>query len=112
MFSVAWLVGCSIAGILISAVCDGISCLFNAICCIAVNFSLLSIKVKPPVLPTKHPEVWRSLKEGFRYAFGFPPIRAIILLIALISLFGMPFSVLMPVFAREILHGGANTLGY
>ena len=112
MFNVARLVGPSIAGILIAAVGEGICFLFNAVSYIAVIFSLLSIKVKPPVLPTKHPEVWRSLKEGFQYAFGFPPIRAIILLIALISLFGMPFSVLMPVFAREILHGGANTLGY
>jgi MFS family permease len=112
MFNVARLVGPSIAGILIATVGEGICFLFNAVSYIAVIFSLLSIKVTLPVVPTKHPEVWRSLKEGFQYAFGFPPIRAIILLIALVSLFGMPFSVLMPVFAREILHGGANTLGY
>ncbi|MDB5261675.1 MAG: transporter [Adhaeribacter sp.] len=112
MFNVARLVGPSVAGILIALVGEGMCFLINALSYIAVLFSLLSIKVQPPVSQKKHPQAWRSLKEGFQYAFGFPPIRAIILLIALISLFGMPFSVLMPVFARDILHGGANTLGY
>ena len=46
------------------------------------------------------------------YAFSFPPIRTLILIVGLISLFGMPFSVFLPVFARDILHGGANTLGF
>jgi MFS family permease len=112
MFNVARLLGPSIAGILIAAVGEGMCFLFNAVSYVAVIFSLFFIKVPPLVLSNKNTQVWRSLKEGFGYAFGFPPIRAIILLIALISLFGMPFSVLMPVFAREILHGGANTLGY
>src|SRR5690606_9881346 len=52
------------------------------------------------------------LKQGFSYAFGFPPIRTLIMIVGLISMFGMPFSVMLPVFARDILHGGANTLGY
>jgi len=112
MFNMARLVGPSIAGILIAAVGEGMCFLINAISYVAVILSLLLIKVAAPKLPKKETQVWRSLKEGFGYAFGFPPIRAIILLIALISLFGMPFSVLMPVFARDILHGEANTLGY
>ncbi|WP_246151203.1 MFS transporter [Adhaeribacter aerolatus] len=112
MFNMARLVGPSIAGILIAAVGEGMCFLINAISYVAVILSLLLIKVTPFVQSKKDAQIWRSLKEGFGYAFGFPPIRAIILLIALISLFGMPFSVLMPVFARDILHGGANTLGY
>lgn len=112
MFNVARLLGPSIAGILIAAVGEGICFLINAISYVAVIFSLLQIKTTVPVRLTNDNQVWQSLKEGFSYAFGFPPIRAIILLIALISLFGMPFTVLMPVFARDILHGGANTLGY
>jgi MFS family permease len=51
-------------------------------------------------------------KKGFNYAFGFPPIRAILLLLALFSFMGMPYSVLVPVFATKILHGGAQTLGF
>ncbi|MDP2267905.1 MAG: MFS transporter, partial [Deltaproteobacteria bacterium] len=46
------------------------------------------------------------------YAFGFLPIRALILLLSLVSLLGMPFAVLMPVFAKDVFHGGAHTLGF
>lgn len=53
-----------------------------------------------------------ELKEGFAYAFGFPPIRALIVLLALISLFGMPYAVLLPAFAKDIFHGDATTLGW
>jgi MFS family permease len=49
--------------------------------------------------------------EGFAYAFGFQPIRSIILLLAVVSLVGVPYSVLMPVFATEVFHGGPHTLG-
>jgi len=52
------------------------------------------------------------LKEGWQYAMGFSPIRAILLLLALISLVGMPYTVLMPIFAGQVLHGGAHTLGF
>jgi MFS family permease len=54
----------------------------------------------------------RGIWEGFRYAFGFPPIRSILLLVGLVSLVAMPYAVLMPVFARDILGGGPNTLGF
>lgn len=53
-----------------------------------------------------------ELKEGFVYTFGHAPIKSVILLLALVSLTGMPYTVLMPVFAREILHGGAHTYGF
>jgi MFS family permease len=56
--------------------------------------------------------VLKGLKEGFKYAYNFKPIRALLLLIGLVSLTGMPYTVLMPVFARDILHGNAHTLGY
>ena len=54
----------------------------------------------------------QEFKEGFAYAFGFQPVRAIILLLALVSLMGIPYSVLMPVFATEVFHGGPHTLGF
>ena len=53
----------------------------------------------------------QQFTEGFRYAFGFRPIRSIILLLALVSLVGVPYSVLMPVFATTVFHGGPHTLG-
>ncbi len=55
---------------------------------------------------------WHDLKEGLAYVYGFEPIRAIVLLLALVSLMGMPYSVLMPIFARDVLHGGPSELGF
>jgi MFS family permease len=56
--------------------------------------------------------VWQELKEGWEYVAGFVPIRSILLLLALVSLVGMPYTVLMPIFAADILHGGPHTLGF
>lgn len=111
MFNGARLVGPFIAGIVIAAVGEGLCFLFNAISYLAVIASLLAMRLKPFVRPTVEHRVWESLREGVSYAFGFPPIRALLLVIAMLSLFGMPFSVLMPVFARDVLGGTANTLG-
>jgi MFS family permease len=58
-----------------------------------------------------HDGVGRQFREGLAYVAGFPPIRNILLLLALVSLVGMPYTVLMPVFANEILRGGPNLLG-
>ncbi|EMR03268.1 MFS transporter [Cesiribacter andamanensis] len=112
MFNLARLVGPSIAGILIAWVGEGVCFLINALSYLTVLASLLLMRLKPYVRVVQEHRVWQSLTEGVGYAFGFPPIRALILIVALLSLFGMPFSVMMPVFARDILHGGANTLGY
>jgi MFS family permease len=112
LFNMARLIGPSIAGVLIAAVGEQMCFLINALSYLAVILSLLLMRVKPRVLPSGPARVWQSLTEGFQYVAGFPPIRAILLLLAMISLFGMPFTVLLPVFAKEILQGGANTLGY
>ncbi|GAB3828128.1 MFS transporter [Pontibacter rugosus] len=112
MFNMARLIGPTIAGLLIAAVGEGMCILINAISYLAVLASLLLMRLKPFERKQQQRKVWQSLKDGFQYAFGFPPIRALILVVALLSLFGMPFTVLLPVFARDILHGGANTLGY
>ncbi|MCX2738656.1 MFS transporter [Pontibacter anaerobius] len=112
LFNMARLVGPTIAGLLIAVVGEGICILINAISYIAVIGSLLMLRLKPFERVRQERKVWASLKVGFQYAFGFPPIRALITIVALLSLFGMPFTVLLPVFARDILQGGANTLGY
>ncbi|ARS37591.1 MFS transporter [Pontibacter actiniarum] len=112
MFNMARLVGPTIAGLLIAAVGEGMCILINAVSYVAVIGSLLLMRLKPFERVQQQRKVWQSLRDGFQYAFGFPPIRALIIIVALLSLFGMPFTVLLPVFARDILHGGANTLGY
>jgi len=112
MFNLARLVGPSVAGILIATVGEGICFLLNAVSFIPVIGALLAMKVTPTKMERKDNHIWRGLKEGFSYAFGFAPIKAIILLFGLVSLMGMPYQVLMPVFARDILHGGPHTLGF
>jgi len=108
----ARLVGPSIAGVLIATTGEGICFLLDGISYIAAIAALLAMKVKPSEPKRERQHVLRELKEGLIYTFGFAPIRSILLLLALVSLVGIPYTVLMPVFAMEILHGGPNTLGF
>ncbi|NDK57700.1 MFS transporter [Pontibacter sp. BT213] len=112
LFNMARLIGPSIAGLLIAVVGEGMCILINAVSYIAVIASLLLMRLRPFEREKKEHKVWKSLQEGFTYSYNFAPIKALILIVGLLSLFGMPFSVLLPVFARDILHGGANTLGF
>ncbi|MCX5803607.1 MAG: MFS transporter [Proteobacteria bacterium] len=112
MFNGARLVGPSIAGLLIGIVGEGLCFLLNAISFLAIIFALLAMNIPKIRRKTQSVPVLKELKEGYRYAFGFAPIRYIILLLGLISLMGMPYLVLMPIFARDILHGGPHTLGF
>jgi MFS family permease len=112
MVNGARLVGPSVAGLLIAAFGEGVCFLINGLSFVAVLFSLLAMKVTPRPAEKRQARLVEGLREGFGYAFGFPPIRSLLLLLALISLMGMPFTVLMPVFAQDILHGGPATLGF
>jgi MFS family permease len=111
MFNMARLVGPSVAGGIIAAVGEGMCFLINAISYLAVLASLLFMHLPKMEQKMRDTQVLKSLGEGFRYAFGFAPIRDILILIATLSLFGMPFTVLMPAIARDVLHGDASTLG-
>lgn len=106
------LLGPSIAGVLIASVGEGVCFLLNSVSYLAVIFSLLAMRVPAQQLPAQSSHILKELKEGFYYAYSFTPIRAILMLLALVSLVGMPYSVLMPVFARDVLHGGPHTLGF
>jgi MFS family permease len=112
MFNAARLVGPSIAGLLIAAIGEGLCFLLNAISFIAVIAALFAMRLPAKQSETKKQDVLQGFKEGFAYAFGFTPIKYILSLLALISIMGMPYAVLMPIFARDILGGGANTLGF
>ncbi|MBN1154597.1 MFS transporter [candidate division KSB1 bacterium] len=112
MVNGARLIGPSIAGVLIASMGEGICFLLNAISYLFVIASLLLMNVKIAKRVNHNPNVMKELKEGFSYTFGFAPIRSIILLLGLISLMGMPYAVLMPIFSKEILQGGSHTFGF
>ena len=112
MFNAARLIGPSVAGLIIAAFGEGICFLLNAVSYIAVIISLLAMRINYVKHPYQDKDVLVGLKDGINYAWNFIPIRLILLMIALLSLAGMPYTVLMPVFAREILKGGAHTLGF
>jgi MFS family permease len=112
MVNGARLIGPSVAGVLIAATGEGVCFLLNALSYVFVIWSLMLMKVTPIDNKNGKKSVLRELIEGISYTFGFAPIRYIILLLALVSLMGMPYTVLMPVFAKEIIHGGAHTFGF
>jgi MFS family permease len=112
MVNGARLLGPTIAGILIAIVGEGICFLLNALSFVAVIIALLAMRLNLQHLGKSKRHLFTDLKEGFKYAFGFPPIRSILLLLALVSIMGMPYAVLMPIFARDILHGGPHTMGF
>jgi MFS family permease len=106
------LVGPAIAGLVIAAYGEGFCFLIDGISYIAVVYSLLAMKNLRPGLrnPPKH--VWRELTEGWRYIVSSAAIHWILLMLGLVSLIGMPFTVLMPIVADKVLGGGAHTLGF
>ncbi len=112
VFNGTRLIGPAIAGIAIASVGEGWCFLLNGLSYIAVILALLSMRLKPHYRAEHQNGYLASIRKGFAYAYRFPPMRAILLLIALVSLVGLPYSVLMPVFARDVLHGDAQTLGY
>jgi MFS family permease len=112
MVNGARLLGPSIAGALIAAFGEGYCFLIDALSYVAVIASLLAMRL-PPFVRGKEPHrMLGQLVEGFRYAAGFPPIRSVLLLLALVSLMGVPYMVLMPAVATRVLGGGAHTLGF
>jgi len=112
MFNGARLIGPSIAGVMLATTGEGICFLINAISYIFVILSLVMMKLKPRKDGKQKKEIIKELKEGLNYTFGFPPIRHLIYLLGIVSLMGMSYTVLMPVFVKEILHGGSHTYGF
>lgn len=112
MFNGARLIGPSVAGLILVTAGEGICFLINAISYIFVIVSLLLMHLNPREIPRNETHMFRELKEGLDYTFGFPPIKHIILLLALVSLMGSSYQVLMPVFAKEVLNGGSQTFGF
>jgi len=112
MFNSARIVGPAIAGILVATIGEGWCFFANAVSYIAVIIGLFLMRIENPAERENEQSALDNLVEGFRFARGTPPIWALLLLIGLASLVGMPFSVLMPIFADHVLHGGAQALGW
>jgi MFS family permease len=112
MVNLARLVGPSLAGLLIAASSEGWCFLIDGLSYIAVIVSLLLMHVHIARVLRATSSLLAQMREGWEYVSAFTPIRTILLLFAVISLMGMPYVVLMPVFAAQVLHGGPHTLGF
>lgn len=112
MVNMARLIGPALAGITIAAVGEGYCFAIDGFSYIAVVVSLLMMRVPASTIQRAAASMLHQLKEGWSYVTTFRPIRTILTLFALNSLMGMPFIVLMPIFASQVLHGGPHTLGY
>jgi MFS family permease len=108
----ARLIGPAIAGMLIAAVGEGWCFLVDGVSYFAVIASLLMMRLKPLEVIRNKASMLEQMREGWDYVRTFLPIRTILLLFALISLMGYSYSVLLPVFAGQVLRGGAHTLGW
>ncbi len=112
MVNVARLIGPSLAGLVIAVVGEGFCFLIDGMSYLAVIASLMAMRVLPMQKLSRRVSVIHELAEGWNYVAHFPPVRSILLLLALVSLVGMPYTVLMPIFAASVLHGGPHTLGF
>src|SRR3954469_3099660 len=104
MVNMARLIGPSIAGVIIAAVGEGYCFLIDGVSYLAVIASLLLMRVSGSRPQRVAKKTLTELAEGWQYVSRFAPIRSILLLLALVSLMGMPYTVLMPIFAGSILH--------
>lgn len=113
IFNLARLVGPAIGGVLIANVGEGLCFILNAISYIAVISAFFAMKIKTVINhKTDENNMIRELSEGIKYAFNNKPIRITLLYLAISSLFGMFYPLLMPIYVKETLHGGAQTLGF
>ena len=112
-FNGSRILGPAVAGLLLVAFSPAFCFLLNALSYIAVLGALAVMHLPPFARPQrKETRALHELKEGVSYAWNFAPIRLIMMLVSLVSLTGASYMVLMPIFAAQVFHGGAHTLGY
>lgn len=109
MFNGARIIGPAIAGLLVAIVGEGWCFLINSLSYVAVIGGLLAMQLEGR--QTQRPATMGAIHEGFRFVLGAKPVRDLLVLLGLLSFLGMPYSVLMPIFADRILHGGPRALG-
>jgi MFS family permease len=112
MFNSARFIGPSVAGILISTLGEGVCFLLNGISYVAVLAALQAVRVAKKEHRRQNGPLWGEFREAIDYARNFKPIIAILALLSVFSIAGAPYMVLMPAYAKDVLHGGANTFGF
>ena len=116
MVNGARLIGPAIAGVIIAAVGEGYCFLIDGVSYMAVIASLLAMRIAAPVSTAgvrgQGHRLTAEIREGWRYVRESMPIRSVLLFLVLVSMVGMPYTTLMPIFASVVLHGGPHTLGF
>ena len=112
MVNASRIVGPSIGGIIIAAVWEGWCFAIDALSYLAVLGSLAAMRLEPREIARRSTRMGEELATGFRYVTRFVPVRSALLLLSLVSIMGMPYTVLMPAISTNVLHGGPNTLGF
>ncbi len=112
IFNGARLIGPSIAGFLIKAVGEGWCFVINGISFLAAIVALFLMRLNQQDLKTARNHFYEEFKEGVKYSFEFTPIRTILIYTTLVSFVAMPYAVLLPIYAKDIIHGGPQTLGF
>nr|WP_320059402.1 MFS transporter [uncultured Bacteroides sp.] len=112
MGKLAWLIGPAISGIILEKLGAGTCFLINAFSYLAVITSLLLMRITPYVPQPHTKKIMKEFKEGFNYLKNNPSLGKIVIMLACVSLFALPFNTLLPVYAKVIFHGTASTYGY
>ena len=112
LFNGARVFGPALAGILIGVVGVAGCLFFNGLSYFAIVAAYLAMRLPAAPAPTERKSMWHETLEALRYVASDRVLRAIISLVTIVSLFGWPYSVLLPVFARDVLHVGARGFGF
>lgn len=112
LFNASRLIGPTIAGVLIGTVGEGICFLINGISYIAALAALFAMDVPLKQMISSQKAIFSEMKDGLRYTVRFIPIRDLIIFISFMSLVGMSFPVILPIFATNVLHGNSHTFGF
>jgi MFS family permease len=111
MFNAARLIGPAIAGVLVAKIGEGWCFFANGVSYVAVIAGLLAMRLGPFVPRLATTSVWQNIREGMHYAARTKPIRTLLGMLGVLSFAGLPFTVLMPIFADGILHHGSQGFG-
>ena len=109
IFNGARVVGPAIAGFAIAAVGEGWCFFLNGVSFVAVIVALLMMRIEPRVIKPSMDSPLKSFVQGFRFAMSDLPVRSSLLLLSVLSIFGLQYSVFMPIYALDILKGTALT---
>ena len=112
MVNASRIIGPSIAGVMIALVGEGWCFMVDAVSYVAVVAALQAMRIVRAQRAATTTRLSEEFREGLAYVSGFPPARAVLLLIALVATMGMPYTILMPAIAKSVLHGGPHTLGF